>query len=268
MYRIGEFSKLTKTTIKTLRYYDEIGLLKPEYVDEENGYRYYSTSQLFSLHKIISLRQIGLSVADTLNVISGDNVENILLGRKAEIQSFLNEAQNQLARINCILSENEEDLFMNYQVVIKELPECIVYSKRMKLDSYKDYFTVLPALGEAVTKANPGIKSASPEYCFIVSHDGEYKEKDIDVEFCEAVDRIGNEIEGVVFKKIESVKAVTVMHKGSYEGLRNAYAFIMKWIEENGYKIIENPRENYIDGIWNKENEEDWLTEIQVPVKM
>ena len=105
MYRIGEFSKLTKTTIKTLRYYDEIGLLKPAYVDEENGYRYYTTSQLFSLHKIIALRQIGLSVTDTLNVVSGDNVENILQNRKAEIQSFLNEAQNQLSRINCILSE-------------------------------------------------------------------------------------------------------------------------------------------------------------------
>ncbi len=267
MYRIGEFSKLTKTTIKALRYYDEIGLLKPEYVDEENGYRYYTTSQLFSLHKIIALRQIGLSVTDTLNVISGDNVENILQNRKAEIQSFLNEAQNQLSRVNCILSENEEDLFMNYQAVIKELPECIVYSKRMKLDSYKEYFNVLPALGEAVMKANPNLKCTTPEYCFIVSHDGEYKENDIDVEFCEAVDKVGKEIDGVVFKKVKSVKAVTVMHKGSYEGLRNAYAFIMKWIEENGYKAIENSRENYIDGIWNKENEEDWLTEIQVPVK-
>jgi DNA-binding transcriptional MerR regulator len=267
MYRIGDFSKLTKTTIKTLRYYDEVGLLKPEYVDEENGYRYYTTSQLFSLHKIISLRQLGLSVNDTLNVMSGNNVENILQNRKAEILSFLNEAQTQLSRINYILSDNEEDLFMNYQAVIKDLPECIVYSKRMKLNGYQDYFKVIPTLGETIMKANPDLKCVTPEYCFIISHDGEYKEKDIDVEFCEAVDKFGKEVDGIVFKKLEGVKAATVFHKGSYEGLRQAYAFIMNWIEENGYKMADNPRENYIDGIWNKDNEEDWLTEIQVPIK-
>ena len=41
----------------------------------------------------------------------------------------------------------------------------------------------------------------------------------------------------------------------------------MRYIEENGYKIIESPRERYIDGIWNKENKEDWLTEIQIPIE-
>ncbi|HHY99593.1 MAG TPA: MerR family DNA-binding transcriptional regulator, partial [Tissierellia bacterium] len=47
MYRIGEFSKMSKTTIKTLRYYDEIGLLKPQETDKFIGYRLYTTDQLF-----------------------------------------------------------------------------------------------------------------------------------------------------------------------------------------------------------------------------
>ena len=62
MFRIGEFSKLTKTTVKALRYYDEIDLLKPEFVDEETNYRFYTTKQLVKLHKIQSFRQIGLSI--------------------------------------------------------------------------------------------------------------------------------------------------------------------------------------------------------------
>ena len=61
--------------------------------------------------------------------------------------------------------------------------------------------------------------------------------------------------------------AVCVLHKGSYSNLREAYLFATKWIEENGYQILDNPRESYIDGIWNQEKEEDWLTEIQFPVK-
>jgi len=56
------------------------------------------------------------------------------------------------------------------------------------------------------------------------------------------------------------------MHKGSYRDLGRAYAFVFKWIEENGYTMTGSPRECYIDGIWNKESEDEWLSEIQVPV--
>jgi effector-binding domain-containing protein len=57
------------------------------------------------------------------------------------------------------------------------------------------------------------------------------------------------------------------MHKWPYKELRKAYAYIFKWIEQNGYTCIDKPRECYIDGIWNKDDESEWLTEIQVPIK-
>jgi effector-binding domain-containing protein len=56
------------------------------------------------------------------------------------------------------------------------------------------------------------------------------------------------------------------MHKGPYSGLSKAYAFVFKWIEENGYQIADSPRESYIDGIWNKDSEDEWLTELQIPI--
>jgi len=56
------------------------------------------------------------------------------------------------------------------------------------------------------------------------------------------------------------------MHKGDYAGLPKAYAYAFKWIEENGYQVLDNPRESYIDGIWNKESKDEWLTELQIPV--
>lgn len=78
--------------------------------------------------------------------------------------------------------------------------------------------------------------------------------------------KIGKETGDIKFSKIESVSAVSVMHKGAYAGLAKAYAFAFKWSEDNGYVIIDSPRENYIDGIWNKENEDEWLTELQIPL--
>ena len=155
---------------------------------------------------------------------------------------------------------------MNYSATIKDLPECVVYSKKMTIPNYDAYFEIIPEIGETIEKKYPGLKCAEPEYCFIVYLDGEYKEKDINIEFCEAVDKIYPDFDDFVFKTMDAVTAVSVMHKGPYAGLSEAYAYIFRWIEENGYAAADNPRESYIDGIWNKESEADWLTEVQVPI--
>ncbi|WP_242967913.1 MerR family transcriptional regulator [Tepidibacter mesophilus] len=120
MYRIGDFSKMSKTTIKTLRYYDEIGLLKPEYVDNFTGYRFYTTVQLVKLHRIKSLIQISLSIDETKLIMSGYNGNNILEKRKKELKVEIERGTEQLSRIEFILSGQEEENFMNYQTIIKE----------------------------------------------------------------------------------------------------------------------------------------------------
>jgi DNA-binding transcriptional MerR regulator len=266
MYRIGEFSKISKTTIKALRYYDEVGLLKPEAIDDFTGYRFYTTDQLVKIHYIQSLRQIGLSIEEIKLINCGHSVEQILQKRKNELQQELAYALEQLSRIEFILLKKGELDLMSYQAIIKELPECIVYSKRKTIPNYDAYFQCIPAIGEQVLRKYPDLKCAVPEYCFIVYLDGEYKEKDINVEFCEAVDKMREDFDDIKFKKIEKATAVSVMHKGAYSGLSQAYAYAFKWIQENGYVVVDNPRENYIDGIWNKDSEDQWLTELQIPV--
>jgi len=265
MFRIGEFSKMSKTTIKALRYYDEIGLLKPEEIDKFTSYRFYTTDQLVKLHRIQAFRQVGLSIDEIKMILSGEDSASILHKRKEELKFEIAEGANQLSRIEFILQEEEKD-FMNYDATIKELPGCIVYSKKMTVPSYDAYFELVPEIGESIGKQYPDLKCATPEYCFIVYLDGEYKEKDINIEFCEAVDKIWPDFDDIKFKEIKPATAISVMHKGSYAQLRKAYAYAFKWIEENDYVASDNPRENYIDGIWNKENEEDWLTELQIPI--
>lgn len=124
MYKIGEFSTLAKTTIKTLRYYEKEKLLILSFVDS-NGYRYYDAIQLLDLAKIISLRQIGLSIEGIKQVLDGKDLNKVLNIRKKVVENELNEYKYQFYKINYILEERD----MKYEVITKELPEYVVYYK-------------------------------------------------------------------------------------------------------------------------------------------
>lgn len=266
MYRIGMFSQLGKVTIKTLHHYDEVGLLVPAHVDTETGYRYYSTDQLFQLHEIVALRQMGFSIHEITAIVDGHDIAEILQQRKVELEQEAQTVTDQLLRLNHYIKKQKEGESMNYQAVIKDIPSCIVFSSRQVVPNYAALMDVVPALGAKVKAANPGLKCAESEYCFNIYHDGEYKESNIDIEICEAVTHKGKESDGFIFKEIPAVTVATVMHKGAYEDLRAAYAYAFKWVEENGYTVAGLPRESYIDGIWNKEDVADWLTELQIPI--
>lgn len=269
MYTIGNFSKINLVTTKTLRVYDEIGLLKPEHVDKFTGYRYYSNSQLPRMHRILALKSMGFSLNEIKTVIDDEKTIRMIL--ESKLRKIMNDIQNnqiRLMNIKGYLEGLEGDNLMKQDIIIKELPECIVYSKRMIVADYDSYFKEIPAIGEEIKAANPKLKCAVPEYCIIMYHDKEYKEKNIDIEYCEAVTEFGNETDTIKFKKLEAVpKAACLLHRGPYETLSVSYGKLYLWMEKNGYKKIMPDRESYIDGIWNKENPEEWLTEIQIPVQ-
>jgi len=267
MFRIGMFSKLGRVTIKTLRHYDEVGLLTPAHVDEENGYRYYTTDQLFRLNEIVALRQMGFSIPEIAGIVDGRNVSYILEQRKVELAAERNHVTAQLFRLENYIIEQKEGYYMDYQAVIKEIPAFTVFSAEYVIPSYAALNEIMPAVGEKVSKANPGIQCVKPDYCFNVYLDGEYRESDIRVEICQAVTSRGKDGDGIIFKDLPAVTVASVLHRGAYENLSKAYAYAMQWVEQNGYKVADNPRESYIDGVWNKGNVNDWLTEIQVPVE-
>ena len=78
---------------------------------------------------------------------------------------------------------------------------------------------------------------------------------------------MGNSNEFIKFKKINAVKRVCIYHKHSYKTLSEAFGFILDYVNKNNLTIIDNPRERYIDGMWNKDSEEDYFTEIQIPIE-
>ncbi len=270
MYRIGQFSKIAKITVKALRFYEEEGLLEPAHTDAVSGYRYYSTEQLPRAFRIVALRQCGFGIPEIRRILAGRDVPALFADKRRELETRAIETARELSSINHYLERLASERSLEYQVVVKQLPRVLVYSKRTVARDYDEYFEIFPALGEWMMAVNPALRCVEdPPYCFIRYHDGEYRERDIDIEICEAVTGRGNgkTIEGVEFKTIEGVaEAACVLHKGPYSRLPEAYAAVFGWIEDNGCVAAEPPRESYIDGIWNRDSDEDWLTELQVPL--
>ena len=263
MLKIGEFSKLSQMTVKALRFYEKEGLLIPASVDEWTGYRFYTTDQLTTAARIKSYRQLDLSIEEIKAIFKGKNARKILEEKAKALVNQQKEIDVRLSIINHILEKDS----MKYQVTIKEIPEMTVYYWEKRLEKYSDMMQVIPEIGEEVRKYNPDLKCSEPPYEFCEYPDGEYKESDVLVRHVEAVEKVGVESENIKFKKLPASKVLSIFHKGAYDEIGEAYAFIMKYAEENGYKIAGLSRECYIDGIWNKESVEDWLTEIQLPIE-
>ena len=92
-------------------------------------------------------------------------------------------------------------------------------------------------------------------------------EEDILVELCESVTECKDDTGELHFKTMPKLQVASIFHKGSYNTLATSYESVLRYVEENGYEIVGAIRESYIDGVWNKEDESEWLTEIQVPIR-
>lgn len=92
-------------------------------------------------------------------------------------------------------------------------------------------------------------------------------EEDILVELCELVTECKDDTGELHFKTMPKLQVASIFHKGSYNTLATSYESVLRYVEENGYEIVGAIRESYIDGVWNKEDESEWLTEFQVPIR-
>ncbi|MGN0679845.1 MAG: MerR family transcriptional regulator [Oscillospiraceae bacterium] len=262
MLKIGEFSKLSLITVKALRFYEKEGLLIPAATDEWTGYRYYDTFQLETAARIKAYRQLDLSIDEIKAIFSGAQEKDILTEKAEQLKRQQSDIGIRLSIINHILEVDS----MKYNVVIKEIPEYIVYSEERKLASYADAMSFIPESGAECKRLNPDLECVNPSYEFMEYLDGEYKESDVLVRHNQAVTKMGVESDRIKFRKIPATKVLSIFHKGAYDQIGEAYAYLMKYAEENGYKASGLMRESYIDGIWNKDSVEDWLTEIQMPI--
>ena len=263
LYKIGMFAAMNHVTVKALRFYEEQGLLMPALIHPETGYRYYTLSQMAVLHQITALKLAGFTLEEIADINSGADEEAVLLKKKAELLAKVADLTRQIAVVDSYLSKKKTRL--SAPVLIKTIPETTVAFMRIRLESYDRLFDRMPEMGALMEKA--GCTCALPEYCFTGYLEPGYKDEDILVEICESVVEAKKETGELHFKALPEIQAACIFHKGSYRTFPESYEAVLRYIEENGYEIAGEIRESYIDGVWNQDDESDWLSEIQVPVR-
>lgn len=271
MLKIGDFSRLSQVTIKALRFYDEMGLLKPAQVDEVTGYRYYAAGQLPQLNRILALKDLGFTLEQIRPLMVGgvtaQQLRQMLDDKRSEVARRIEAERALLARVEARLSQIEqENTMLEANVVVKKLDPVRVASVRDTIPAYSDVGRLLGEVFGALGQQRQ--HPIGPPLS--IWHDPEYKEQDIDAEAAIPVGPSAQASGRVQTKELAPLdSAACYVHKGSYRTLNAAYAALMRWIEANGYRMAGPVREVYIycgDGPVGQDDE-SYVTELQAPVE-
>lgn len=272
MFTVGEFSRLAQVSKRLLRYYDEIGLLKPRHTDRFTGYRYYSAEQMSLLNHILALKDLGLSLEQIQRIVrenvSTDELQGMLLLKKAEIEQQL---LGDLQRIRTIESRlqaiRNTEANRPLNVVLKHTPAQPVLSVRTVVASF-----------EAGLGIFGHIRTALPEksiygFLFCICYSDGFVERDMDLEMgylLEAKSHAPVPLHGDLHLRFRELEAdatmTTFVVKGSLETIHTGYSEIGTWAEANGYRFAGIPREITLQ-VPQTADGSDLITEIQFPVE-
>ena len=267
MLKIGDFSALAHVSIKTLRFYDEAGLLAPAWVDPESGYRYYSARQIAKLHRILALKDFGFALEEIARLlregVTAEQMRGMLVLQEAEQKRRVEEEGDRLSRISSRIRLIERENDMSYDVVLKSLPKQKIASVRETIASYP---SVGALYGKVASALGPGMMSVSVPVA--LWHDCEFREKDVDAEAGFYLKQDVRARGGVTVHDLPEVTAACTVHNGAYRRLGEAYDSLLKWVAENGYQIAGPVRELYLQMSKPvRQDDESYVTEIQVPVR-
>src|SRR5687767_6292450 len=270
MIKIGDFARLSQVSVVTLRYYDEMDLLKPVKIDAFTGYRFYSADQLSHLNRILALKDLGFSLEQIKLMLADgltpEQLRGMLTLQRNEVEKRLSDEQERLNRIEARLRQIElEDKMPNYDVVIKTAPATLVASRRVNIPTNDQ---VPQYLGPAFTETydyvhKQGAKDTGP--CFALWHSPADVYQNEDAEAIVPIDRPLKETDRVKIYELPPTQVATVVHQGNFEDFTQGHSALLEWIDANGYKITGPYREVYIQH--DKGKLADTTTEIQFPVE-
>ncbi len=266
--KIGEFSRLGRVTVRALRHYEEIDLLVPEIVDQFTGYRYYAVGQLQKLQSITTLRSLGYKLEEIRNLWDDESHFPSVESLEQKIRACEDELEvlKERKRMLKAVVASQKKLHKMEKVYFESLPAITVASHRTVIASFADLGRLcVEVIGPEMARL--GCECPEPGYCYTIEHGG-YKPQDIDIEYCEKVSTKGKDSDIIKFKDIPEVPMAACLKVfGPYDRLYQNYVDLFAYLEKEGYSIVGAPRASYIDGIWNQEDEQKWLTIIQVPVE-
>lgn len=271
MLRISDFSKLTHVSIRMLRYYDTQGLLKPEKVDEQSGYRYYSAKQVPQLQKIVLLRDLNFSVAQIQDLLQHWNNDYILeqfQNKICELTASIEAANSQIHNIQSAITHmNSNQLEQCYNVTLRTIPDYPVISLRRRVMSYFDEGMLWQELFTFVQQNHIEIDHSARNNIAIY-HDTEYFETGVDIEVCFLVKKLGKDHDGFTYRIVNGVEHMAcMMVYGPYENIAGAYHTFTAWLDQSEqYRMGPLSRQVTIISGEHTDHPEEYLTEIQIPL--
>jgi DNA-binding transcriptional MerR regulator len=266
-FSIGEFSKMTSLSIKSLRLYHEKELLVPAEVDKFTSYRYYNEANYERAKSIKILKAFDFTLAEIKEILDDCDDESELL---PQLEKKLQEIESKIHRYHEI-SRSIEDIIQferestmtdnkEFEVEEKDLETILIAGYRMK-GKYQD-------VGKGITLLYKKLGRHVNGKSMTLYYDGEYKEDDADFETCFPV-RKGKDEDGISVRELKGGKCVSLIHKGPYETLGDSYKKVYAYLNEKGYKTKLPSREVYIKapGWIFKGNPKNYLTEIQILIE-
>jgi DNA-binding transcriptional MerR regulator len=265
---IGEFSKVTGLSVKTLRFYHEQGILVPNRVDESSGYRYYDGARIERARIIVWLRELEFSIQDIAEILSEIDDEADLVARLEEQKRRIGQRMRREREIlraldRVVANEREARERVNisrFEVEEKTLEPMLLAGVRMK-GKYSDSGKGFGQLGRAV-----GRYICGKPLCLY--YDGEYREDDADFEPCFPISK-RVVAEGISLHSLPAGRCLSVLHKGPYSQLGRSYEKILRIARERAANILLPTREVFLKcpGMIFKGNPKNYLTEIQLPIE-
>jgi effector-binding domain-containing protein len=264
---IGRFAKATRLSVKALRHYDELGLLRPAFVDPSSGYRYYRPAQANQAEAIRILRSVEMpleEIADLLAEAGGEPVAKRLALHRERLEARLDEHRRMLAFLQRLL--DKEDV-MPYEVTVRELPAQPVAATRTA--------TTLREIASAISTGmvaveaelrGQGIEPAGPP--LVVYHAEKVLDEDTSapIEICWPVAAPFAGTGEVYGTELAGGPAAVTVHRGPYAEIGPAYHTVSGWVQDHGHELNGGPREVYLSDP-SQVDPADLQTEIQWPIR-
>jgi DNA-binding transcriptional MerR regulator len=271
MIKIGDFAKLSQVTVRTLRYYEEVGLLKPVQVDRYTGYRYYQMAQLPRLNRILALKDLGFALDQIAHLLTTDlppaQLRGMLRLKQAELQQQVAEAQERLARIEARLSQIDlEGTMPEYDVMIKRVDAQRVAMVRDVIPTQEQINQTFNRLFDELERAIKANQAGFAGPGIAVWYDSGMQPQDMHVAAAWPTNGSLGADERVHIEELPAVEQMAyVVHHGPFATLSQAYGALFGWIEGNGYQMTGPSREVYLQYARDGDPAQ-YVTELQVPV--
>lgn len=275
MFRIGEFSRIARVSMRLLRYYDELGLLRPAHTDSNNGYRYYGAAQLSQLNRILVLRDLGLSLEQIERAlqdgVSAQELRGMLLVRRSDIERTLAEQTQALRLVESRIAALErEDDSLPDDVVIREEPARRYLAVRRQYASFGD------ALVQALELMRELPRQLPRELCgrFIaVTHSPEFEPDQLDLELGYALEGEPSRVPHLpgsaklVLRELSGhPRVATCVRVGPPDQAHLTTTRIGRWIELSGYRLAGPNREIFLK-LPTVERAADAVVEMAFPIE-